>query len=286
MANKEILLGAHVSIVGGIDKSILRGEEINATAIQIFTKSSRSWTTKKLTTDEIKKFKDNWKNSKIVKVVVAHTSYLINLAAKNPDVEKKSIKSLALELERCEELGIPFLVLHPGALVGQTEEIGLAKISKNLDLVLKNSKGITSIALETMAGQGTCVGHTFEQLKAIRSKCKEKNKIKICMDTCHIFAAGYDISTEKSYNEVMNHFEKILGKTVLKIIHLNDSKGALGSRVDRHANIGKGKIPKQTFSWIMNDKRFTGVPKILETPVQNLDDYIPEIKMLRKMVKD
>ena len=285
MAKKEILLGAHVSIVGGIDKSILRGEEINATAIQIFTKSSRSWTAKKLTTDEIKKFKDNWKNSKIVKMVVAHTSYLINLAAKNPDVEKKSIKSLALELERCEDLGIPFLVLHPGSLVGQTEEVGIAKISKNLDSVLKNSKGITLIALETTAGQGTNLGYTFEQLKSIRSKCAEKNKIKICLDTCHIFAAGYDISTEKNYNEVMDRFEKILGKSVLKIIHLNDSKGALGSRIDRHANIGKGKIPIKTFELIMNDKRFEGIPKILETPVQNLDDHISEIKMLRKMVK-
>lgn len=286
MAKKEILLGAHVSISGGMYKSILRGEEIGATAIQIFTKSSRSWFAKKFSSIEVEKFKDAWKKSKIVKKVVAHTSYLINLAAKNLEIEQKSIKSLAAELERCEDLGIPFLVLHPGALVGQTEEEGIKKISKNLDLVLKKSKGITSIALETTAGQGTNIGYTFEQLKNIKSQCKEKNKIKICLDTCHIFAAGYDISTKKGYNEVINNFEKILGKTTLKIIHLNDSKGNLGSRIDRHANIGKGNIPKQTFSWIMNDKRFENIPKILETPSQNIIDYIPEIKLLRKMVKN
>ncbi|MBD3231206.1 deoxyribonuclease IV [Candidatus Dependentiae bacterium] len=286
MSKKEILLGAHVSIAGGIYKAITRGEEIGATVIQIFTKSSRSWTAKKLTSNEIQKFKDNWKNSKKIQQVVAHTSYLINLAAKNHSLEKKSIKSLSLELKRCEELGIPYLVLHPGSLVGQTEEEGIKKISQNLDSILKNSKGKTSIVLETTAGQGTSIGHTFEQLKKIRLACKEKNKVGVCIDTCHIFAAGYDISTKKGYHKVMKKFEKILGKKVLKVIHLNDSKGDLGSKIDRHANIGKGKIPKQTFSLIMNDKRFFTIPKILETPVQQEKDFVNEIKLLKKMIID
>ncbi|MFC1894421.1 deoxyribonuclease IV [Candidatus Dependentiae bacterium] len=285
MKKEVILLGAHVSIAGGLHKAIERGEKIGATAIQIFTKSSRSWFAKKLTEKETELFKIKFKKSKQIKIVIAHSSYLINLAAKDKEIEKKSIKSLILELERCHLLKIPYLVLHPGSHVGQGEEEGIKKIAKNLDAVLTNFKEKTSIILETTAGQGTTLGYKFEQLKKILSLCKKKNKIGICIDTCHILAAGYNIKSKKTYNQVMDKFEKILGKTILKVIHLNDSKTDLNSRVDRHANIGKGKIPLSIFKLIMNDKRFQQIPKILETPIQNENDFISEIELLKKMIK-
>jgi deoxyribonuclease-4 len=285
MKKEKILLGAHISIADGLHKAILRGEEIGCTAIQIFTKSSRSWFAKKLSQKEIEKFKKTRKESKQIKMIVAHTSYLINLAAANAVTEKKSITSLAQELERCEELEIPYLVLHPGSHVGLGEEKGMKKIAKNLDKVLSKSKGKTKIALETTAGQGTNLGYTFKQLKKIRSLCKQKSKIAVCLDTCHVFAAGYDFKSPEGYKKVMAEFIKTLGVRSLKVIHINDSKSEFDSRVDRHENIGKGKIPRSVFKAIMNDKRLINVPKILETPIQDPTDYVDEIKMLRRMIK-
>lgn len=285
MVKKDILLGAHVSIAGGMYKAFDRGEKIGCTAIQIFTKSGRSWFAKKLTTDEIEKFKERNKESTI-KSVIAHSAYLINIGSKNSDTEKKSLKSLIQELERCKELGIPYLVLHPGSHLGAGEEECIKKISKNLDLALKSVKGKVMILLENVAGQGTNVGYTFEQLKEIRDLCKEKKRIGICLDTCHVFAAGYPINTEKGYKETIKKFEKTLGIRSLKAIHLNDSKDGLGEKKDRHANIGKGKIPLSTFRLIMNDPKLKNIPKILETPIKKDEsEYIPEIKLLRKMVK-
>jgi len=251
MKKKKILLGAHISIADGLHKAIPRGEKIGCTAIQIFTKSSRSWFAKKLTDKDIEKFKKAEKESKQIKMVVAHTSYLINIASANKNTEKKSVESLAQELERCELLGIPYLVLHPGSHVGQGEEKGIEKIAKNLDHVLSKSKGKTKIALETMAGQGTNIGYTFKQLKKIRSICKQKSKVVVCLDTCHIFAAGYNFSSPEGYKKVVAEFAKTLGLGSLKVIHINDSKSERGSRVDRHANIGKGKIPRSVFKMIM-----------------------------------
>jgi len=281
----NILVGAHMSISGGTHKSIARGEAIGCTAIQIFNKSSRSWHAKALSQEEINLFKSTQKASSI-KIVISHTSYLINICSPNAQTEKKSVAALHVELDRCEQLGIPYLVLHPGSHVKSGEEVGIEKIAKNLDLILGKSKGITKILLETMAGQGTNIGHTFEQLKAIRSKCKQKRKIGICLDTCHIFAAGYNINTEKGYQGVMKQFDKILGINLIKAIHVNDSKTECGAHKDRHENLGKGKIARQAFKMIMNDKRFAKVPKILETPVQDEQEYAAEIKMLKRMVKN
>ncbi len=284
MKKTKILLGAHMSIAGGIHKAILRGEEIGCTAIQVFTKSGRSWSAKKLKNDEIELFKQTWKKSSICQVV-AHAAYLINIGSKDKKTEKRSLKSLIQELERCEVLGIPYLVLHPGSHLGVGEDECMKKISKNLDTALKTVKGKVMIALETVAGQGTNIGYTFEQLKKIRLLCKEKKHISFCLDTCHIFAAGYDISSPKGYENVMKKIGKVLGFKSLKAIHINDSKTELGSRKDRHANIGKGKIPLSTFKLIMNDKRLQNIPKILETPIQTGKEYVDEIKLLRRMVK-
>jgi len=283
---KKILLGAHVSISGGLEKAILRGEEIGGSTIQIFLNSSRSWLIKKLTPDEINLFKATQKNSKIEKVV-AHCSYLINIASKDSSTESKSIKSLQNELELCNLLDIPYLVLHPGSHVGAGETSGIEKISKNLDKVLENCDGNSMILLENMAGQGTNLGYNFEQLQEIISKCRHKNKIGICFDTCHAFSAGYDLNSEKGYKETWGKFDQILGLKKLKVIHLNDSKTEVGSKKDRHENIGKGTIPLKIFELIMNDERFINIPKILETPESEKlgDNYAAEIKLLKKLIK-
>lgn len=283
MSGKKILVGAHVSIAGGLHKAIKRGEGIGCTAIQIFTKSTRSWFAKKITKEEVELFKKAWKESSISSVIV-HAGYLINIGSGKKSFEGKSVKSLTEELQRCEILGIPYLVLHPGASVGGEVEGCITRIAKNLDEVLEKVKGKSKILLETMAGQGTNVGYTFEQLKKIRKLCKNKRRVGICFDTCHIFAAGYDISTPKGYKETWDRFEKVLGLGLLKVIHINGSKRELGSRKDRHENLGKGKIPLKTFELIMNDKRFFNVPKILETPIGG-EIYGKEIKTLKKMIR-
>lgn len=284
MKNKLILLGAHTSISGGFYKSIEKGIKIGATAIQIFTKNNKSWTGKEITLKEINKFKETQKKSNI-KYVIAHSSYLINIGSPNKETEEKSVESLEKEVKRCEQLGIPYLVIHPGAHLKNTEEECLQQIARNLDIILNKCSGTTHILLETTAGQGTNVGYKFEHIKKIRSLSKEKHKIGVCIDTCHIFAAGYDISTPNGYNKTIDEFSKIIGLKNLKAIHLNDSKTELGSKKDRHENIGKGKIPLKIFALIMNDPRLEKIPKILETPVQNSDEYAKEIKLLKSLIK-
>lgn len=280
MKKQKILLGAHISSAGGFHKAIERAEALGCTTMQIFTKNNKTWFGKAIPEEEISLFKESFKKSSLSKIMV-HTAYLINIGSSKPEIEKQSISSLKHELHRCEELGIPYLVLHPGAHLGSGEEICIEKIAHNLDLVLASGEGSTSILLETTAGQGTSVGHTFEQIKKIISLCEHKKLIGVCLDTCHIFAAGYDIGTK--YEEVMEQFEKAIGFKYLKAIHLNDSKSKLNSHVDRHESIGLGEIPIETFSLIMNDERLQDIPKILETPDPDL--YAKEIEMLTKMVK-
>jgi len=283
MKEKGILVGAHISISDGFAKAIEYGEEIGCTAIQIFTKSSRSYSAKKITEEEIQAFKEAQKNSDI-KCVVAHTAYIINIGSSKADTERKSVASLKEELSRCEQLGIPYLVLHPGSHLGAGEEKCIKKISKNLDIALAKSTGKTKILLETMSGQGTNIGYKFEQLKQIRDLCKHKKLIGVCFDTCHTYSAGYDFGTPQGYKETFKEFGKILGLTRLKAIHLNDSKTRLNSRKDRHENIGKGKIPPKAFELIMKDKRFAKIPKILETPVdEKLTQHKREIELLKKL---
>ncbi|MBS1988340.1 deoxyribonuclease IV [Candidatus Dependentiae bacterium] len=277
---KKILIGAHMSGAGSLHLAFDRGEEVGCTAMQIFTKSNRSWHEKPLTNDQIENFKARWKTSSIESIMV-HASYLINIGSSKPDVEQKAVKALIDEVQRCNQLNIPYLVLHPGSHLGAGEEICIKQIAKNLDLVFDKVNGRTMILLETMAGQGTNVGNTFEQLAAIRSACEHKRKIAICLDTCHIFTAGYELTTEDNYKKIMKQFDEIIGLDNLKAIHLNDSKTACGSRVDRHECLGKGQIPLKIFQLIMNDHRLSDIPKILETPDPDL--YKQEIDILKKM---
>lgn len=266
-----LLLGAHMSIAGKMSYAIDLGESIGCTAIQIFTKSNRQWHAKAITQAEAMAFKEAWKNSSITSVI-AHASYLINIGSPNKNLEHKSVTALTLEMERCALLDVPYLVLHPGSHSDTDEEECLKRMSKNLDEIFKHVPH-GSILLETMAGQGTSVGHTFEQLAQIIKHSKHKKRLGVCFDTCHAFAAGYDFTTEQSYKAMWKKFDKIIGINKLKAIHVNDSKQTCGSHVDRHADIGKGKMGTKAFELLFNDPHLFDIPKILETPRSELSDY-------------
>ncbi|MBX9830930.1 deoxyribonuclease IV [Candidatus Babeliales bacterium] len=277
MKNKETLVGAHISAAGGLYKSVERALEIGCTTMQIFTKSNRSWFAPALTHEEIEAFKQVMKNSGLSKIMV-HSSYLINLAASNTEVRNKSITSLAKELGRCQDLEIPYLVLHPGSHTGSGDELGINHIAKNLDTVFEKVPGKTMILLETMAGQGTNIG-SFAHIKSIIEQTENKDRLGVCLDTCHVFAAGYNIGTPTGYEEMMDEFCKTIGIRRLKALHLNDSKMPWGSKRDRHASLGEGEIAQTAFKRIMQDERLVNVPKILETP--DPAKYPDEIKLLK-----
>ncbi len=266
-----LLLGAHMSTAGGFEKAIVRGEAIGCTVIQIFTKSNRQWAASPLTPPAIAAFKDALQHSSI-QTVVAHAAYLINIGSSNPELRHKSTMALIEELDRCHYLGIPYLVVHPGAQGHADDHDCLARIAQQLDIVLSKTIGTTMILLETMAGQGNSTCATFEQLAYIYEQTSHKNRIGICFDTCHAFVAGYDFTTPELYEKTWRMFDTILGIDLIKVIHLNDSKKTLGSRVDRHEHISHGKLGETAFKLLMNDTRFFNVPKILETPKEGLID--------------
>lgn len=283
--NAKILLGAHVSIAGGLDQAIIRGLELDCTTIQIFTQNNRSWNNKKLSDLEINNFIKAQKNSNI-SVVVSHASYLINIGSTNNTIVDKSINTLTEELNRCESLKIPYLVLHPGSSSSSNEKDSIKAISNNINKIFKQNNSKTMILLETASGQGSSVGYTFEQLASIKEKIEDTNRIGICVDTCHIFTAGYDIRDFESYNKMWDKFHQILDINSLKVIHLNDSKKGLYSKIDRHEHIGKGLIGLNAFGFIMNDKRFIDIPKILETPKDNIFSDIENLNLLKSLIKN
>lgn len=278
------LLGAHLSIAGGYEKALHRGEELKCTTVQIFTASNRQWSYKLCEQHKVEKYLQ-YKKITPIKTVISHASYLINLASVKADLVTKSIKALTAETQRCAQLEIPYIVLHPGSALHLTEKEAIHNIAKNLTTVLQNSPENVTILLETMAGQGTTVGSTFEQLAAIRHALPMPHQVGICLDTCHVFAAGYSFDTQSSYNEMWHDFDNILGLETLKVIHLNDSQHSRGSRLDRHEHIGKGKIETKSFELIMNDERLAHIPKILETPKGSQNEKDEEnLKTLRNMI--
>lgn len=280
----SLLIGAHMSISGGFYKAIERGESIGCTAIQIFTKSNRQWYAKPISTEEIEKFATAWNNSSI-ESIIAHASYLINIGAPDPTIHKKSIDALIIEIDRCQQLKIPGLVLHPGSHGNTNEENTLNLISKTLDEVFEQVPGKSMILLETMAGQGSTVCYTFEQIEYLISQSNHKKRLGVCLDTCHVFAAGYDLRDKDSYTALWQKFDSIIGIDKLKAIHLNDSKKDLGSHVDRHEEIGQGKIGREAFKLLCTDRRFVEIPKILETPRDTLDDYLRNLMLIKEMIK-
>lgn len=283
--NSKILLGAHMSIGGGLHRAIERACTVDATAMQIFVKNNMQWFARPLDRSEIKAFLKHAQRHQL-SAAFAHSNYLINLAATNPQFHANSLRALAEELVRADHLELPFLVLHPGAHLGTGEEAGLERIVASIDAVhqvLPKTK--TKIALETTAGQGSCLGCTFEQIAHIIANVKEPERLVVCLDTAHVFAAGYDIGSEAATRKMFAQFDKIIGLDRLAALHLNDSKAVRGSRVDRHEHIGKGKIGLPAFRFIMRDKRFRKIPKVLETPKdKELREDVENLTTLRGLL--
>ncbi len=270
-----MILGAHESISGGVEKSFPLAAHDGCESLQVFVKSSNRWASKPLSDENISKFRSSAEKFGFSNLT-AHSTFLVNLASDKPENVEKSITCLNDELSRCDTLGIPYNVMHPGAHMGHGDDAGIASIAANLDHVYDQGDYNAMILLETTAGQGSSIGHTIEHLAAIIDKCKHGDKIGVCLDTCHMFAAGYDI--KDNYENVFTNFFSTFGNKI-KVIHLNDSKKELGSRRDRHELIGDGFIGKNTFVQLVNDSRFNNILGILETPVE--ENYKLELNKLK-----
>jgi deoxyribonuclease IV len=282
--NSQILLGAHMSIRGGVSMAIERAHAIRCTAMQMFVKNNMQWFARPLAREEIRAFLNHVQRGELLSVF-GHANYLINLAATNPLFHTNSIRALAEELVRADQLELPFLVLHPGAHLGAGEEAGLKKIIDSVDEVFRKiSKVKTKIALEITAGQGSCIGHRFEHLAHIIVNVREPERLRVCLDTAHLFAAGYDIGSEPGVRKTFREFDRVIGRSRLVAIHVNDSKTGRGSRVDRHEHIGKGRIGLDAFRFIMRSPRFSKIPKVLETPKgKDLAEDVINLKTLRRL---
>ena len=283
---QRILLGAHMSIAGGVHTAIERGCSIKCTAIQMFVKNNMQWFARPLAPEEIRTFLEHRQRRDLLSIF-AHANYLINPAATNPQFLANSIRALSEELTRADQLELPFLVLHPGAHLGAGEEAGLEKVVTSIDRVFRKIPKVkTRIALETTAGQGSCLGHSFEQISYIIENVREPERLCVCLDTAHVFAAGYDIGSEAGARKTFREFDRAIGLDRLVAIHLNDSKTARGSRVDRHEHIGKGQIGLDPFRFIMRDRRFRKIPKVLETPKgKEMHEDVINLRTLRALAQ-
>lgn len=276
------LIGAHMSASGGSFNALLKGQQIKATTIQLFTNNQKQWRGREITEEELQKWKEALKDTHMQEMM-SHASYLINLGSPKPELLQKSRAAFEQEIKRCQMLHLSFLNFHPGAATGSTEEECLDTIVESLltfEPLLKNGK--LRLLLETTAGQGTSVGHKFEHIAYIIENTKEKIPIGVCIDTCHIFAAGYDIRDEKSFHATMQQFDQIIGLEHLYAFHINDSMKELGSRRDRHAPLGKGEIGLKCFELLMTDPRTKDLPKYLETPNGDTN-WEGELALLREM---
>jgi deoxyribonuclease IV len=274
-------IGAHVSAAGGVQNAPLNAQKIGANAFALFTKNQKQWQAKALIDADITKFKENLEIAGIQPdYVLPHDSYLINLG--HPDATKlqKSRDAFIIEMERCQELGLKMLNFHPGSHLGLISESQcLSLIAESINLALEKTSQVTAV-IEVTAGQGSNVGHRFQHIAEIIDKVDDKSRVGVCIDTAHIFAAGYDLRNEKAFQNTIQQFDDSIGLKWLRAMHLNDSKKELGSRVDRHASLGEGSIGLYVFKMIMQDSRFDNMPLILETP--NDDLWAEEIRLLRR----
>ncbi len=281
-------IGAHMSIAGGVSRALDRGADLGLDTIQIFTKNANQWRGKPITDTERERFIQR-RGETGIDPVVAHDSYLINLASPDREMLERSLRAFEDEMDRCHILKVPYLVMHPGGHLGSGESRGIKQIGEAIRVALmeKEETGVRVI-LETTAGQGTQLGYRFEHLRDIMDTVDMPERMGVCLDTCHIFAAGYDIRTREAYAETMDRFDEVLGLETLLVIHANDSKKGLGSRVDRHEHIGMGQIGEEAFSFFLNDSRLNRLPYILETPKASPESQVPmdtvNVSRLRKLI--
>ncbi len=276
--------GAHVSIAGGIFNALQNGKDATCDVVQIFTKNQMQWNVPQLSAEHIEKFKREETRTG-VKAVSVHASYLINLGGFDKVKLHQSRENFLIEMQRAEVLGIPYLVVHPGSHTGRGEQKGLERIAESLNVVLAQCADFKlQILLEITAGQGDALGYTFEQLASIRAMVERRDRVGICLDTCHLFAAGYELRTEAGYAQTMSELEEVIGAHHVEVIHANDSKREFGSKVDRHDHIGNGELGLAAFAHFVNDKRFSDVPMIIETPGK-LQDDIENLRKLRSLLK-
>lgn len=277
-------LGAHCSTQGGVSRALERGASIGCGAVQIFAKNNNRWFEKPLAEDEVRRFRAAAKGFR-PRLLISHAGYLVNLASSNATFHEKSLVSFADELRRAETLRLAGVVVHPGAHMGKGEEWGIARIAESIDAVIAEVRPKAArILLETTAGQGTALGYRFEHLAEIMSRVAAPERVGVCVDTCHLFAAGYDIRSREGYERTMRDLVRLVGLRAIRAFHLNDSLRELGSRVDRHAHIGKGKIGLDGFRHLLNDPRFDDRPMVLETPKgPDLRDDVLNLRRLRRL---
>ena len=280
-------LGAHESIAGGLSLALERGKSVGCESLQIWTRNGRQWSAPPLNDDAVERFLAARRASDI-RPIAAHASYLINIASSDPELHRRSVDALKDEARRCQLLDVPYLILHPGAHTGAGEEAGLARAVSALREVLASlESGGFRVLLETTAGQGTAMGGDFEGIARILGELGEGDRLGVCLDTCHIFAAGYELRTESGYETTMSEFDRAIGLDRLYVVHINDSRHPLGSRKDRHAHIGEGEIGLPGFTHILTDPRLDGLPGILETPKSaDLHEDRDNLARLRTLVED
>lgn len=276
-------IGAHVSSGGGVENAPLNAKEIGARAFALFTKNQRQWKAKPLTNENIEKFRQNCEDAGFLpEQILPHDSYLINLGHPEKEGLEKSRDSFIEEMRRCEQLGLLMLNFHPGSHLKKISvDACLKRIAESINIALDMTRGVTAV-IENTAGQGTNIGFKFEHLAAIIDEVEDKKRVGVCLDTCHTFAAGYDIRTMDTFKATMDEFERVVGLKYLRGMHLNDSKSDLGSHVDRHHSIGKGKLGVDPFRFIMNDSRFEEIPMVLETIDSTI--WAEEIKLLYSLI--
>ena len=280
-----MLLGAHISIEGGVHKAPERAREMTCDCMQIFSKNQRQWKAKPLAPADAERFKENCEEHKIRETVI-HDSYLINLGSPDAAQLKRSRETFLEEITRAERLGVRHLIFHPGSHVGSGEKAGLEKISESLNWARGKARSDRVVfLLETTAGQGTNLGYSFEQLAKVIDMLEEPKASGICFDTCHAYAAGYDIKTKSGYRKTFDLLDDVLGIDRVKAFHLNDTKGKLGSRLDRHEEIGEGYLGLDCFKMLMNDSRWEGTPMVLETPKAE-ETYVEKLAVLRSLIRE
>jgi deoxyribonuclease-4 len=275
-----VLLGAHTSTSGGVLQAVGRAQKCGFTAAQIFVKNNKQWFAPPLAQEEVAQFRAARKESGIF--FFAHNSYLVNLASQDPQMFSTSVRAMTAELERAEALGLPFIVMHPGSHGGAGEEAGLRRITEGLDKIVRETPGFRCrMALEITAGQGNSLGYKLEHLQRLTEAVTDEMRFGICLDTAHLYAAGYNVRTPEGYQETMAQVEKLFGVKRVLGLHLNDSKVPLGKRVDRHEHLGEGEIGLDCFQWIVQDPRWTTTPKVLETPKS--EDMHEDVENLAKL---